>query len=87
MTVRPLDLLTLDTSNYYPDPALIGTRWKHAGNGHIYTITGYVWNGETDRWMIKHWRGETHPIEYCRTPQNFFGQRRNGEVRYIQQGD
>lgn len=79
--ISELAELTADSVGYVPEKNLIGTRWKHSGNGHVYTIEGFIWCGEYDRWHIAHTR-EQCDLRFSRSPENFFGWRSNGEVRY-----
>ena len=83
MTQKPeITLDTADSRGFIPsEDALIGLKFTHQGNGHVYTITGFQWNGEDDTWMLAHTR-EGSDITYLRTPANFFGFRSNGKVRY-----
>lgn len=78
-----LTLETRDSRGYVPKGGepLIGTKWEHTGNHHVYTIVRFAYNGEDDTWMIVHTR-EGSSFEYLRTPINFFGYRSNGEPRY-----
>jgi len=81
MTEKPeITYDTMDSRGYVPNQALINSKWKHSGNGHIYTITGFFWNGEDDTWLLGHMRTGSN-IMYMRTPANFFGYR-NGQDRY-----
>lgn len=84
MTEKKLDLTTPDSRGYVPDLKLIGTRWKHTGNGKVYTIRQFIWNGEDDTWMLSYWRrveiadpNDPRLVcnEFTRSPANFFGKR------------
>jgi len=82
MSKPDLTLETPDSLGYIPEVRLIGTNWQHYGNGHAYVIVGFTWNGETDRWMLRHYRFGTPGVEYCRTPENFFGLIDETRTRY-----
>lgn len=69
-----LDMLTADKHGFIPNPSLIGVPFKHSGNGKTYTITGYVWLGDTDEWAVTHTRSDS-PVTFSRTVANFFGDR------------
>lgn len=78
---KELTFLDPDSRGYRPEMNLIGTKWKHTGNLYVYIVSGFVWNGEDDTWMIEHTRTDTH-MKFVRTSINFFGYRSNGELRY-----
>jgi len=78
--MQTLDLTTPDTDGYIPDLRLFGSKWRHAGNGLTYEITGFVFFGDEDRWAVIH-RRDGAPVMFSRTVRNFFGQRGN-EPRY-----
>lgn len=70
----PLDRFTPDRNGFIPNPALVGRAFRHAGNGCTYTITGYVYFGDTDEWAVTHKRDDCDVV-FSRTVANFFGQR------------
>jgi hypothetical protein len=87
MSDAGIQLTQPDIIGYVPDLSLKGTRWVHQGNGYTYEIDGFAWNGEIDRWMFTHHRVDVlNGITYLRTPENFFGRRSNGKVRYVRAG-
>lgn len=51
---------------------LIGSQWRHYKNGHVYEITGFSWNGDTDQWCVEY-RREGSLFRYNRTFENAFG--------------
>jgi hypothetical protein len=84
MSDKPeLTLESEDSRGYTPEAHLIGSKWKHLGNGHTYTIVGYVWNGEDDTWMMVHTRNEITSFQFVRTPINFNGYMSDGRPRYV----
>lgn len=86
MTQKPeITQSTKDSRGYTPDITLLASEWRHLGNGYVYTIIGYYWNGEDDTWMYAHIRNGSSQI-YLRTPANFHGLREGGEARYHRVG-
>lgn len=70
-----------DTVRFTPaHNKLIGERFKHNGNGVIYTVTGFVWFGDMDRWLIIH---EADGEQFVRTPENLEGRLRDGRKRVV----
>ena len=54
------------------DTGLVGTRWRHYGNKHVYTITGFRWNGDLDEWCIDYMRSGVFGV-FGRSLSNSFG--------------
>lgn len=75
---------TLDRNLDAAPLPMIGERYRHTGNGHVYTIVGVAWSGATDEWALIHTR-EGNPVPCVRTVNNFMGLRSNGDVRFIQE--
>ena len=74
---------TLDERMRVAPTDLIGTRWKHSGNGHVYKIVECCWLGEEDHWGLAHVR-EDNPVLCVRSVDNFFANRSNGDKRFEQ---
>jgi len=71
-----------DDFSVSPSPRLIGRTMVHNGNGKTYTILGYVWLGETDRWGYLHRAaGEMGPL-IARPISHLDGKLSNGQPRY-----
>lgn len=62
---------------------LLGSKWKHSGNSKIYTVTEYIWHGDTDEWHVE-FRRANCPVPFTRTVNNFLGDRDNGVKRFTQ---
>lgn len=62
---------------------LIGTRWQHYRNKHIYEIDGFSWSGDLDQWAIEY-RREGSLFRYNRSFENAFGYADGGEVRFTE---
>ena len=79
-----IDLHKTDSHGFLPaiSEDLIGAKFIHQGNGFTYEITGFVWNGDNDTWMLEHKR-EGCETKFVRTVANFFGYRMDGKARYI----
>jgi hypothetical protein len=61
-----------DADGFVPNAShLYGTTWCHYANKNNYRISGFVWFGDTDQWLIKH--KNIAGGEYTRTHRNFFG--------------
>jgi len=65
---------TRDSAGYTPDTSLLGTKWIHTGNWHTYTITGFKWHGDDDRWHVCYSRPGCE-VQFSRTPENMFSLR------------
>lgn len=72
---------TLDERMRVAPTDLVGTRWKHLGNGHVYKIVECCWMGDMDHWGLAHVR-EDNPVLCVRSVDNFFSNRGNGEKRF-----
>ena len=77
----PMDSGREDSAGYVPDFSLIGTSFTHWKTERTYRVTGFVWDGERDLWLIKHVdqleqvnRGvsDPEPTEFVRSYVNFF---------------
>lgn len=77
---------TLDERNRTAPRDLIGTRYRHTGNGHVYKIVECCWMGDLDHWGLCHVR-EDNPVLCVRSVDNFFSNRSNGEVRFVKVDD
>lgn len=71
---------TYDDNGMLPDLAYIGTRLEHTGNGKVYTITGFAWNGETDEWNFLHVGPDG--ISIVRPLSHILGTKSDGGQRY-----
>ncbi len=60
-------------------------KFKHTGNGKVYTVTGVNWMGELDLWGLVHKSPEG--VKCVRSVENFLGNRSNGTIRYNQCSD
>lgn len=73
-----MNLKTSDSSGYVPDLSLIGNRYRHWKNKKVYTVIGFHFDSERDRWTITHKCFDDvsyenpNPVLFNRTPQNFF---------------
>lgn len=76
----PLTYSTPDINGEVPMLELLGARKRHTGNGKIYTITGFSWNGATDEWNNIHVGPDGIPIN--RPLGHWTGNRDNGQPRY-----
>lgn len=79
------DLLTFTTPDIdgcTPDLPSIGRRFKHLGNDKVYTMTGFAWNGVTDRW--NHQLVGPDGITIVRPFGHLTGNRENGMPRYVE---
>lgn len=72
---------TLDTHGNAAPLHMVGLDYRHTGNGHVYSIKGTCWIGDTDEWGLVHTR-EDSPNVCVRSLQNFQGNRSNGQRRY-----
>ncbi len=72
---------TLDVHGKPAPMDLFDESFRHLGNGHTYTVVGFVWLGDTDEWGIKHKRNGSL-VECVRSVSNFFGNRGNGQKRF-----
>lgn len=78
-----LTLNTIDSRGVIPNQKkYVGMKFTHQGNGHVYEVVGWAWNGEDDTWMMIHKR-EGSDITYLRTPANFAGYMSDGRLRYV----
>ena len=79
-------LKTKDCNGKAPDEALVGRAFKHAGNGKVYLVSGFSWNGETDEWCVSHFeRGKGPQAVVCvRGFRNFFGEIKPGVRRFTE---
>lgn len=71
---------TPDINGEVPMLELLGARKRHTGNGKIYTIMGFSWNGATDEWNNIHVGPDGIPIN--RPLDHWTGNRDNGQPRY-----
>lgn len=81
LALKPL--LTLDTrdsNGYTPRRELIGSTWKHT-NGKIYRVLGFLWDAESDRWVIEY-KGDDDPVACTRSLHNFTASNERGEKRF-----
>lgn len=71
---------TPDRNGKIPDLSILGDRKRHSGNGKIYTIVAFSWNGDTDEWNNVHVGPDGILIN--RPLDHWTGRRANGEMRY-----
>lgn len=80
-----LDYMTVDRDGVRPNLTLIGSKYRHSGNGKRYVLEGYCWNGETDQWnmvMIAVQEDLGQPVPVVRPIEHLTGFRDNGARRY-----
>lgn len=51
-------------------PVELKGRYYHPGTGHIYNVTGYVFDAERERWMVQY-RREDGGEAYVHLPEDF----------------
>ena len=67
---------TEDSTGKVPDQNMIGKRFRDSGNKKVYTVTGFVWDGNRDEWMVVASRdGSQVPV--ARSLKNHAGNRRD----------
>ena len=81
VNTRVFDYDFRDSEGNVAPKEMIGQRFKHSGNGFVYTVIGVVYNGGTDLWEILHNRPDCNVL-CARTIRNFHGERGNGETRF-----
>ena len=64
------DYTRKDRNGDVPDQRLIGKHFQHE-NGHIYTVTGFTWIGDTDEWGVVHSRRQSDVV-FTRSLRNFY---------------
>lgn len=82
-----LNFFVRDSLGKLPDMNLVGQQFRHRGNGQIYTLTGYAWDGESDRWffvMTKAIEG-SYGVPVVRPLEHLEGNRENGSQRYARE--
>lgn len=80
-----LDFDVVDRHGFRPsiNEPMIGTAWQHTGNGKVYRIVNFAWMGATDEWGYVH-RCDNEQLVLVRPMRHLFGNRHNGEKRYIE---
>lgn len=71
-----------DSVGYVPmqNIHVVGQLFRHTKTGLIYKVTGFVWFGDMDRWLITHEHaGET----FARTPESLNGRLLDGRKRVV----
>lgn len=76
-----MDIRHSDKHGIAPDASLIGSTYRHTGVDYIYTITGFVYHGDTAEWAVLHVRQNSFVV-FSRTFKNFFGLR-GGKPRFV----
>lgn len=78
---------TKDANGQIPDLSLKGLRLQHSGNGKVYRIVNFAWDGETDLWSFIA-RDESKPdsVFIVRPLSHITGRRDNGKKRYTNLG-
>lgn len=78
----PLTFNTMDKDGYSPEEGLINEQFRHTGNGKVYTIKNFAFNGATDEWNFVMY-AEDSDVPIVRPMEHLTGKRENGEPRYI----
>lgn len=80
----PMDPLRQDKTGHVPSPGLIGNRYRHWKTKRCYRITGFVWDGECDLWLIEHIDVAVgDQVKFVRSYENFFGWAELGVSRMV----
>lgn len=76
-----LTFKTRDIHGDRPPTYLLGSKWQHSGNKHVYTVTGFSWLGADDVWGFTMRRAGCD-VPVTRPLGHLHGWRENGEKRY-----
>ena len=75
---------TPDSLGKIPDLSLIGQVFEHSGNNKLYRLSGYSWEGESDRWMFEMYPTQrTRAVTIVRPLEHLRGKRSDGIYRYF----
>lgn len=73
---------TLDDRQQQAPLELVGKKFRHSGNRHIYVVIDVTWMGDMDEWGLIYTR-EGSAVKCTRSATNFFGMRTTAEPRFL----
>ena len=83
MTKKTLFIHEADKAGMTAPTEMLKKTYFHSKSGHLYTVTGVIFDAERGRWMLRYKQvnteGETFGVEFSHLPEDF-----NREGRFLE---